>query len=664
MTTKHLLLFLTLLTLGIEIQARDFLFRASPAHIRGQEHEAILIDTNNFVWVRTDKNLVRFDGGTFKLFGLKGNRSSKAPEYPYPSTVDSIDALIDQQPTLEELFVIIPGTQEKGIRQTSFGYDYYWIPGEEIRIIVPAVDLEYAIPRDRVARDLGKVKYITFDEVGGAWVLGGKGFAQYVVQLNPFMQYQLPVHELDSFESDKCWGMWVVDGALYVNRTHSPMVKIDLQTAKMEEVRAKPYQGSGLAQPVQGYWGGRHFMGSLFMAGKYHLGIYQTRSKKLQKVYPEEPPKGRFISVGIRQDLSAWLGTNKGELYGWFGPDQPLVKWDSLENPLPEEAKIYQISGWLSDLTLLFTSEGVYEVHHKDHWRKRYWDGGKGQYYLPHNHVTTVAADDKGMFWLGTYDHGLIRWEFDYRIQGPSSSKTFGKGEGISEPKITNLMIDNKGILWIHYRDKILAYDPESGNRWEFGRFEGIDDFEFVDFSHTGDAEGWFYGGGENKVIAYQPEELLRQTGPFGKLWWTNLRQYVAASESVEDRMVPLVEEGIIHLAHGDHIENLSFQLVGGNPSKAIFYHWRFLDLDGEWTKLDLFENSLEFTDLEPDTYTLEVRAMVGQIEVDRLALQIIVEAPFWKQRWFIIAVSGILSLILVGIPLLRSRIRKRKKIV
>ena len=209
MTTRHLLLLLTLLTLGAEIQARDFLFRPRPLRIVGQEHEAILIDTNNFVWVRTDENLVRWDGGEFKLFGLKGNRSHRAPKYPYPSTADSIDGLIDQLPPLADLYETIPGTQEKGIRQTSFGYDYYWIPGEEVRIIVPAVNLEYAIPKDRIAKDVGTVKYITFDKVGGAWVLGGKGFAQYVVQLNPFMNYPLPLVGNDPDKAHPCFGMWI-----------------------------------------------------------------------------------------------------------------------------------------------------------------------------------------------------------------------------------------------------------------------------------------------------------------------------------------------------------------------------------------------------------------------------------------------------------------------
>lgn len=265
----------------------------------------------------------------------------------------------------------------------------------------------------------------------------------------------------------------------------------------------------------------------------------------------------------------------------------------------------------------------------------------------PGNFTLCITEDAQGNIWLGTFDQGI------YKYDG-TSFKNYSSKNGLSSDTPFLLVCDDKNNLWI-------------------GTGLGIDRFNLKDetFKHYEKQDG-FLG------IEINPNATLKDKD--GNLWFGSIvglvkynsklakNNTVEAITSIKEPRIffqdVAIPEDHVFSWHQNHI---TFDFIGTsltNP-KRVKYRY-FLDgVDKDWSPI-VKENSVTYPDLEPGTYTFNVRSSNsdGVWNKDPVTFQFEISAPFWKKSWFYFAVLTLISVCGFVFVKIRERNLRRENII
>ncbi|RYD87787.1 MAG: hybrid sensor histidine kinase/response regulator, partial [Sphingobacteriales bacterium] len=262
----------------------------------------------------------------------------------------------------------------------------------------------------------------------------------------------------------------------------------------------------------------------------------------------------------------------------------------------------------------------------------RYWNGGKGGFYLPAESFQHFYQDFSGTYWLGTAGAGLIRWD-----RRQNRFRQFRRSEGLSNDNIYAVYADRRGKLWMSSDDGIMQFDPVRWTTRSYFVPDGITHNEFNRISHFQDKTGRIYFGGLNGITAFDPRRFEAEKPPVSlPMRIVAFRQFDNSRNQLIDKTAELVNSQQIIIRPGDQTAVLDFALLNYSDAEKNVYSYQFKGLDNAWTNQT--ESSLRIGNLPYGTYSLLIRGQAsnGQWSANTLRIQVDVQRPFYLQSWFL----------------------------
>ncbi len=274
-------------------------------------------------------------------------------------------------------------------------------------------------------------------------------------------------------------------------------------------------------------------------------------------------------------------------------------------------------------------------------------EGGKrlGEYS-----VFSITADTSGTLWVGTYGVGLCR--VSKMQQDTVYFKSYSEREGLPNNVIYGILPDELGNLWVSSNKGISRFNPQTEHFQNFTEADGLQGMEFNLGAAFRRRNGEMFFGGNNGFNAFYPSDLMNETPPkvvltalkkFGKkaFFKTHTSELRAIDLSYKDDYIALEYVGL-HYKH----------------PKQNQYAYILEGFDREWHDVGNKREAI-YTNLPPGEYTFRVKAANsdGIWGEPSIGLKITVKPPFWETWWFFLTCAVGLGLMILVWH--QSRVRK-----
>ena len=282
--------------------------------------------------------------------------------------------------------------------------------------------------------------------------------------------------------------------------------------------------------------------------------------------------------------------------------------------------------------------------------------------------VYAVYEDTKGNIWAGS-DKGLVRYDPKSRSYSEYSTDT-----RYPIYVVLGILEDNAGNLWISTNSGLIEMlgiveNPKSTDLRIFDKKDGVQsrEFNYNAFYKTWDGEMFF--GGINGYNTFYPDRIKDNPYRPGILITDLLinNSQVIPGEEVNGRIVlnqNITDTELIKLYHKDRIVTLVFNALHfSNPGENSF-KYILKGFDNEYTKANVYNNSVSYTDLPKGEYQFIVYAANsdGTYSEEPATLRIIVLPPFWNTAWFYILVVLVIIFAIFLFIYLRLKNLNRQK--
>ncbi len=429
-------------------------------------------------------------------------------------------------------------------------------------------------------------------------------------------------------------------------------------------------------------------LGNKLWIGGYHEGIIRDLEKGTTQDIPTLKP---FNAMTFHKDMQGhlWIGTFNTTLFKYI-PDRDTYTSYALEksayllhqNPL---TKTY----WTSTLYDLYTldtttgkqtpfpllpapetlyigqfyqnNEGIWVVSNKglfliDAEKEvliKHYSTADG---LPSNNINYLHEDDNGIFWLGTKDSGLVRWD-----RSDNTFMQYTRENGLSNNNIYAVYEDGYQTLWLPSDYGLMAFDKNTATTTKvYLTQNGIPHEEFNTHGHFKADDGTLYFGSQSGAIQFHPAALREETSHSSPLYATRVRVLEKDGQTYADKTAAYLEGEKVNLDPGERIIEVELTLLDYENSSENRYAYKLSGKQQQWIYTQ--DNKISIINPPYGRYDLIVKARgaSGVWSENPIKIPMHVKAPFYMQWWFIL----IMIVLLAGAVFLwfRRRVQKLKK--
>lgn len=281
-------------------------------------------------------------------------------------------------------------------------------------------------------------------------------------------------------------------------------------------------------------------------------------------------------------------------------------------------------------------NKGLYTFDPAKGITARYWNGGKGAFYLPAESYQHFYQDPTGILWLATANAGLIRWDRQH-----NQYRQFRRTEGLANDNLYAVYADWRGHLWISSDYGIMQFDPARFTTRTYFVEDGITHNEFNRISHYQEPDGRLYFGGLNGITAFDPRDFEHEKpATSSPLRITSFLQFDRDADTIVDKTQEVLATNTITILPDDRSSILDFALLN-YASKTVFAY-QFKGIDKNWNYQ--LEPTLRLSNLPYGDHQLLIKAQAanGQWSANTLAIKLAVVRPFYLSTWFLALLVGL----------------------
>lgn len=243
--------------------------------------------------------------------------------------------------------------------------------------------------------------------------------------------------------------------------------------------------------------------------------------------------------------------------------------------------------------------------------------------------VEDIVLGDNNDLWISLLGAGLGRFD-----KATGKSKIYTTADGLSNNTCYGMQKDKSGNLWISTNHGISRFNPETGKFRVFGPEDGlkIDEFNSDNTYLAPDGEMFFAGMGG--VVSFYPDSVDIETGS----------QYAAPLLITEFRVSgdnryfkkAIYETDSVKLEKGDNNFKITFVCLDFVNAQKIKYRYRLSGEGEEFTETDHRNRTVNFANLSPGEYKLEIEATnINGEWVSKTALFINIPPYYYQTWWF-----------------------------
>jgi signal transduction histidine kinase/ligand-binding sensor domain-containing protein/CheY-like chemotaxis protein len=470
--------------------------------------------------------------------------------------------------------------------------------------------------------------YTIFEDNSGVLWLGtnGGGINQYANKTEKFTHYQLNkdrqnvgshIHAL--FEDHQGW-LWAgsLGGGMYrLNRSTEEKVYFHHDPRKPNSLSSDDVRALFVDHKGQ-VWVGTS--GGLERFDPSTGGFIHYRSNPKD---PSSLSNDNVFSLLEDRQGNLWVGTSGGGLDRYNSATGAFVSYrhsESDPNSLGSD-DIWTIHADISGTLWIGTSEGLNSLDPKTGKFQRYVHSDSKVNSLSSNNILSLYADLAGNLWVGT-GTGLNRCDLSIR-----QCKHYGVRSGLPNEMINAILPDNERQLWMSTNFGLTRLDPKSNKVRNFDADDGLQAAEFNAGSAFRSSRGELFFGGIQGFNAFYPEQIRENHKP-PTIVLTDFKKF---GNSVVSN-VPIADLRELHLSYQDTVISFEFAALDYVAPNKNTYAYKLVGFDQDWVHAGN-QRELKYTNLDPGTYTLLVRAANsdGVWNNSGIRLAITITPPWWK---------------------------------
>lgn len=641
----------------------------------GSTIRAIEIDSSGSIWFASDeKGLSRWSRTQSSMDFWKINDRYNSINRPVINTiafheqviwVGSSVGLFKQSPGSPKVLekVSISGFHAPDIRSIVAVDNHMWLGTDGNGLLIFDVTTGISEQHTFTGRPNGLSSAVIFKLFksleGHLWVGTNKGGVNVHLSSNPRISLSnKQVSEVVSGKmvmavlSDKTGNLWLGTDGAGVYRIRGGQTRITEQFFNAGKVVKTIFEDS---------------QGNLYF-GTYGEGmcVLTTSGKWINFRDIAEGSKHRYKDVwAFAEDAAGriWVGTlNDGIL---------LFDKDSMRFVALEIADREQIPSNI--LALIYhpgrrsliagTLNGIYEIVDdggKLQFKKVFFDKDK---LLADAEVKALFIDERGDTWAGTRSKGL------YQLDGHLSLiRRITRADGLSSNSVASVRADRAGHIWVSGSNGLSRIDQKDGTIMNYTAGDGLQVQEYLSESAALMPDGDLVFGGVYGIDRFDPAHVGKST--------FEARVYFTRLLVMNEEVVPLPDKGLlqsdiafqkmIRLLHHQNTFSLDFVVLNYAAPEAGAFAYRLEGFDKDWNDIGS-QRRVTFTNLDPGTYTLRVKASNadGVWSQNEGRLTVVVVPPWWQtgiaRLLFVLLLIGIVALFVLR--RLRAEALRRKEL-
>jgi two-component sensor histidine kinase/sugar lactone lactonase YvrE len=278
--------------------------------------------------------------------------------------------------------------------------------------------------------------------------------------------------------------------------------------------------------------------------------------------------------------------------------------------------------------------------------------------HLPCSGIQDVFEDKDGMYWIGSSQEGLFRWDRDLH-----EFQQFGIEHGFLSTMIYGILEDDYDNLWISTNYGLTRFNKITNHTITYTESDGIADNEFNRSSSFKDKFGRIYFGGMNGVTSFHPEELQAQKIEKQYNFVLTKIVHINSSEGIIEESPDFEKkEHTITLSNDIKHSTLYFSLLDFE-NRQHRYAYMVEGLHNDWNITN--DPYVQLSNLPYGSYVLRIQAQLssGDWYTQQISVSIEVPVPLYKRWWFIFIMVIIVFCIIAFIITLRTRSLRNKNI-
>ena len=256
--------------------------------------------------------------------------------------------------------------------------------------------------------------------------------------------------------------------------------------------------------------------------------------------------------------------------------------------------------------------------------------------------------------WVGT-GNGLNLFDTKrFEVQQRISEKS-----GLPNSTLYSLLPDNDGLLWISTANGLSRFDTTTMIFDNYSVNHGLQGNEFNFNAWHKDKEGLLYFGGISGINVINPEKLSKRQAINNPVF-TSVIAYDSEGEEITLARM-LGNDSSIQIKTQERNLKIEYSLLSFGGDQNITSKYRLLPSFASWVKDNPSTHQVEYTNLTPGQYTLEVGSNNHSDSVTQLEIHI--EPYFWETLWFKTLLGLTLLFVTVGLSVFMYKARLRRLI-
>jgi putative methionine-R-sulfoxide reductase with GAF domain len=270
--------------------------------------------------------------------------------------------------------------------------------------------------------------------------------------------------------------------------------------------------------------------------------------------------------------------------------------------------------------------------------------------------VKSVIRDSGKNIWIATEGEGILKCTFG-KDNSLAIVKQFTKADGLNSLHYLSLLADNENNIWAassigltligqhgNYRDKIVNFDQADG--FTSPGYNSITLYQ--------ESDNTIWAGTTFGFISFKPDTaFLSSAAP---------RVSITGIKQIKKNAFVMEKTSFSRYSYNNNSFNFSFSALDYANQNGLQYFYKLEGLDSNWISAGNLR-SVTYENLTPRSYTFRVKALnnKGKWSKNDAFWSFGINAPFWKQSWFILLSAGaVIALLFI---LIRSREAKQAKL-
>lgn len=391
--------------------------------------------------------------------------------------------------------------------------------------------------------------------------------------------------------------------------------------------------------------------GGTIWVGAFQKGLYSfdpVEKKFRSHTFPASGNQFQdsLVSVyGLLADQDTlWVGTyGKGVWYIPLTSSSLKPRPATLSNPSsPIPLDIRVILRDRRGHIWIGASDGLYELSRAN--------GFSFSLVIPGTEVFSLAEDDLGRIWVGTFEKGLI--QFDPRT---NEQILFKAKAGLPHQSVYGIAHDRTGAIWISSPTGIASKAPEDSVFTPYSTGEGLPTSAYNLHAYKKLSSGEILFGSIQGFVLFDPSTVrkfqMRDSFPLVFTGITVLNHPIHVNDGTGILKQSINQTTTLEFDHDNASLTIEFALLNFINTTRHQFSYKLDGIDRNWNEVT-GKGSATYTIQNSGTYTFWVKGRPHEgAPFTQRSLTIKVNPPFWGTAWafllYFLLVSGILLIVL-----------------